>query len=104
MAENVAWFHCFSGIAGDMAFGSLVDAGADLHEVEKILQRLPVGGWAVHAEPALRGGIAGTRLVVETQDTTVVRTYAHITGLLAEARLPERVRDRAQATFHAIAK
>ena len=104
MAETVAWFHCFSGIAGDMAFGALVDAGADLHEVEGILGRLPVGGWTVQAEPTLRGGIAGTRIVVGTEDTTVVRTYAHITGLLAEARLPDRVRERAQATFPAIAR
>ena len=35
---NVAWFHCFSGIAGDMALGSLVDAGADLDEVRRMLE------------------------------------------------------------------
>lgn len=102
-ARTIAWFHCFSGIAGDMALGSLVDAGADLAEVRALLERLPVNGWAIRAEAAMRGGIAGTQLVVETHDTTVVRTYSHITAILEEARLPERVRQRAGAVFHAIA-
>ena len=39
--RSVAWFHCFSGIAGDMALGALLDAGADLDEVCAILDRLP---------------------------------------------------------------
>lgn len=100
---TVAWFHCFSGIAGDMALGSLIDAGADVAEVRALLDRLPVGGWDLGAEPVLRGGIAGTRAIVRTEETAVVRTYAHITGLVEEARLPGRVRSRALATFAALA-
>jgi uncharacterized protein (TIGR00299 family) protein len=101
--RTVAWFHCFSGIAGDMALGALVDAGADLDAVREVLERLPVRGWTIHAEATMRGGIAGTHVVVDAPDSTVVRTYAHITGLIEEARLPERVRERANAIFHAIA-
>ena len=71
---TVAWFHCFSGIAGDMAFGALVDAGADLDEVRNICELLPVGGWAVEAEPVLRCGIAATKVHVHAEETTVVRT------------------------------
>ena len=26
MSRTIAWFHCYAGIAGDMAFGSLIDA------------------------------------------------------------------------------
>ena len=40
--STVAWFHCFAGIAGDMAFGALVDAGADLDEVLAIVRRVPI--------------------------------------------------------------
>ncbi|HUQ63120.1 MAG TPA: nickel pincer cofactor biosynthesis protein LarC [Acidimicrobiales bacterium] len=101
---TVAWFHCFSGIAGDMALGSLIDAGADLSEVRAVLERLPVTGWTLDTAPVLRGGIAATRVEVMAPDDGVVRTYAHISGLVDEARLPPRVRDRAQATFAALAE
>jgi uncharacterized protein (TIGR00299 family) protein len=101
---RLAWFHCFSGIAGDMALGSLVDAGADLDEVAGLVRRLPVGGWQVEAEAVLRGGVAATTVHVRTEETSVVRTAAHITGLVEEARLPDRVRRRALSVFGALAE
>src|SRR5688500_3508100 len=96
---SVAWFHCFSGIAGDMALGSLIDAGADLDEVHTLLRRLPVSGWELTAEPVLRCGIAATKVDVRADDQAVVRTASHITGLVSEARLPAPVAERALATF-----
>ncbi|HUI02480.1 MAG TPA: nickel pincer cofactor biosynthesis protein LarC [Acidimicrobiales bacterium] len=102
--RRVAWFHCFAGIAGDMALGSLIDAGADLDEVLALLRRLPLRGWGLRAEPTLRAGIAAVRAVVEVTDDVVVRTHAHIVGLVEEARLPERVAQRALATFGALAE
>jgi uncharacterized protein (TIGR00299 family) protein len=101
---TVAWFHCFSGIAGDMALGALVDAGADLDEVRSLLRRLPVRGWEVEAEPVLRCGIAATHIRVHVTDDTVTRTAAHVTSLVEEARLPERIARRALATFRALAE
>ncbi len=103
MTERIAWFHCFSGIAGDMALGSLVDAGADVDEIRAVLDTLPVKGWALEAHAVLRGGIAATHVTVVTEETSVIRTAAHIKGLVTEARLPERVRERALATFDALA-
>ncbi|CAA9222925.1 MAG: hypothetical protein AVDCRST_MAG10-770 [uncultured Acidimicrobiales bacterium] len=101
--STAAWFHCFSGIAGDMALGSLIDAGADVGEVRAMLDRLPMAGWSMEVSPVMRGGIGATKVDVVAAETAVVRTYAHITGLVDEARLPERVRNRAQATFAALA-
>ncbi|HLX88646.1 MAG TPA: nickel pincer cofactor biosynthesis protein LarC [Acidimicrobiales bacterium] len=102
--RTVAWFHCFAGIAGDMALGSLLDAGADLSEVEAILARLPLHGWGLRVEPTLRAGVAATHVVVEVSDAVVVRTYMHIVALIEEARLPERVAQRSLAAFAALAE
>ena len=101
---TAAWFHCFAGIAGDMALGSLLDAGADRAEVVALLDRLPVSGWQLHAVAVLRSGIAATHARVEAEETGIVRTHGHIIGLIEEARLPNRVRDRALATFAVLAE
>ncbi len=100
---TIAWWHCFAGIAGDMALASLVDAGADLGAVVEVLRGLPIEGWHISSEPVLRCGIAATQITVEAAETGVIRTHAHIAGVLTEARLPERVRQRALATFAALA-
>ncbi len=101
---TIAWFHCFAGIAGDMALGSLIDAGADLDEVRGMLQRLPIGGWQLEAEPVLRAGVAATHARVEVEERGIVRTHSHIAGMIEEARLPARVCERALATFQALAE
>jgi uncharacterized protein (TIGR00299 family) protein len=103
-APTVAWFHCFSGIAGDMALGALVDAGAEPDAVRELLGRLPVDGWELEFEPVLRCGIAATQAHVRVAETGVVRTAAHITGLVEKAQLPTRVAHRALATFRALAE
>jgi uncharacterized protein (TIGR00299 family) protein len=100
--SDVAWFHCFSGITGDTALGALVDAGADVDEVRALCDRLPVDGWEIDAEPVLRGGLASTLIHVREQTSTIVRTGAHITALVEEARLPDRVRLRAGKVFTAL--
>lgn len=101
---TLAWFHCFAGIAGDMALGSLIDAGADLDEVLALVRRVPLGGWELRRHEVLRAGVACTRITVRSPETVVVRTHAHIAGMISEARLPKRVATRALAVFGALAE
>ena len=100
--STLAWFHCFAGIAGDMALGSLVDAGADVGEIRALLDRLALPGWHLEFEEGLRGGIACTRAIVGGDDV-VVRTHGVIAALIEDAALPTRVTARAQAVFHKLA-
>jgi hypothetical protein len=101
---TIAWFHCFAGIAGDMALGSLIDAGADVDEIRLLLQRLSLPGWELAVEQSLRGGVACTRALVRGGGDAVVRTHPHIVGLITEAALPPRVAERALAVFRRLAE
>ncbi|MGO8862414.1 MAG: nickel pincer cofactor biosynthesis protein LarC [Acidimicrobiales bacterium] len=101
---TVAWFHCFAGIAGDMALGSLIDAGADIDEIRLLLDRLDLPGWELHVERSLRGGVACARAQVRAESDAAVRTHARITGLIAAAALPPRVTDRSLAVFRRLAE
>ncbi len=101
--ETVAWFHCFAGIAGDMALGSLFDAGADVDEVRALLGTLPLDGWDLDVEHVLRGGLAATRVVISVSDTAQSRPYRDLVALVEQATLPERVRDRSLTTLRSVA-
>lgn len=101
---TTAWFHCFSGIAGDMALGALLDAGADEASVRQLLGRLPLDGWTLDVEPVTRGGIAATRAIVTAADDAVERDHSVIVALIRRATLPPRVEQRALATFAALAE
>ena len=102
--KTVAWWHCFAGIAGNMALGALIDAGADIAMIERELVALPVGGWSLETESVLRAGVAGTHVKVKVNEHQVVRTYSHIVGLITEARLPDRARNRALAVFERLGR
>jgi uncharacterized protein (TIGR00299 family) protein len=102
-AVGVAWFHCFAGIAGDMALGALIDAGADQREVRALLGRLDLPGWDLDFEEAQRGGVACTRAVVRVHEGGGVgRTASAIDALVLAAALPVRVETRVRAVFGAL--
>ena len=101
---RVAYFNCFSGIAGDMALGALFDAGADLNYVRQVLGPLDVGGWTVEPQKINKLGLSATYANVKSQDDRDnPRNWHDIKALLAQTDLPVRVEQRAQLVFSALA-
>ena len=83
---------------GDMAFGSLVDAGQIRKEIVSMLNKLELPDWTISFEKVLRCGQSGTKVNVITNETKTHRTASEITDLI-KAELPERVTKRALDTF-----
>jgi uncharacterized protein (TIGR00299 family) protein len=62
--SRVLYFDCFSGIAGDMVLGALLDAGLPLADLKQALGSLAISDYEVTAERVLRAGVSATRFRV----------------------------------------
>jgi hypothetical protein len=58
------YLDCFSGIAGDMLVGALLDLGASFETVESGLAKLGVRGYRLERRAVKRGAIAATKFEV----------------------------------------
>jgi uncharacterized protein (TIGR00299 family) protein len=72
---RVLYFDCFSGAAGDMVLGALIDAGVPFEEVRRALGSLAVDGDAVSVERVLRAGVSATKFHVRGEH--VPHDHAH---------------------------
>ncbi len=97
---KLCYFDCFSGIAGDMTLGALVDAGADLNEIDTELRKLGLAGWSLRAEKVRRGPLQATKVDVKVEGHQHHhRGLADILKLIEKATLPPRVWARATEVF-----
>jgi uncharacterized protein (TIGR00299 family) protein len=99
------YFDCYSGAAGDMLLGALVDAGLPVDELTRALGALPVTGYRLRVERVTRQGVSGIRLWVDT-DTTEQhgRRLSDIVALVQGSGLPPQVVTRIGAVFGRLAE
>ncbi|HLQ38926.1 MAG TPA: nickel insertion protein, partial [Planctomycetota bacterium] len=123
---RIGYLDCFSGVAGDMWVGALLDLGLPLARLEAAVRTLALPGVSLRAERVLRCGITGTHFTVvlggagETgvkfQPVSPLRApasaaatshshrrLADVRAILARADLPAPVRAQCDAVFVAIA-
>jgi pyridinium-3,5-bisthiocarboxylic acid mononucleotide nickel chelatase len=65
-----AYVDATAGVAGDMLLAALLDAGADVGRVDRVIGSLGVPGLGLHTEPARRGGLACLRAVITVPGVT----------------------------------
>jgi uncharacterized protein (TIGR00299 family) protein len=92
------YLDAFSGIAGDMLVGALVDAGADPEAIATAIASLDSGA-VVSFEKVKRAGLAATRYRVQVEEVQVHRHLAHIVKTIEKAELPPRAKQNAIAVF-----
>ena len=82
-----------------MVLGALVDAGADLRQIEQELRKLKLDGWSVSAQKVQKRAIFATYLKVEANEHHHHRGLSVILRMIDEAGLAPRAAERAKKIF-----
>lgn len=73
---RIGYLDCFSGVAGDMWVGALLDLGLPLADMQSAVGSLSLPRITVRAERVLRSSLAATRFVVELDGAEIGRAPA----------------------------
>jgi len=96
---RILYLDCFSGIAGDMLLGALVDLGVDVGLIRDRLSTLPLHGYSISAKRTARQGIGGIKFDVKISHGHHERGWSDIRAILEKGDLDDAVRTRALAIF-----
>lgn len=109
------YFDCFSGAAGDMILGALIDAGLPLAELKAALGSLGVAGWDISADKVVKTGITATKFRVHEHAAVPAGPAAHggghkhyhLAGIkkrIDQSALSDAAKTRARALFDRLAE
>jgi uncharacterized protein (TIGR00299 family) protein len=103
--ERVAWLDVTAGVAGDMLLGALVDAGADLGAVQRLVDLVLPDTVRLDAAEVRRAGLRAVQVKVTTvRDDHPHRPWREIRDRIAAAGLPGPVAESASAVFRRLAE
>jgi pyridinium-3,5-bisthiocarboxylic acid mononucleotide nickel chelatase len=100
---TIAILDPFSGIAGDMTLGALIDCGLDPQWLRALPGRLGLEGVGVRIQDVLRGQLACKKVDFDIPPQPHGRHIAEIRAVVARSSAPPEVRARADQAFLAIA-
>lgn len=106
MNDSILYMDCFSGVAGDMFVGALLDLGVGSRELlERELAKIDVAGWSLSAQKVQVSGMAATQFQVQIEgEAQDPRSFSDIEELVARSDLDEKVRSHCLAIFGRVAR
>ena len=92
----------FSGVAGDMMLGALLDLGIEESWLRTLPATLGLDGVSVRVARVTRGELASVKVDFDIPPQPHGRHLRHIRDIVEAAALPARVKEQSVAVFVAI--
>lgn len=103
---RTAYFDCFSGASGDMILAALLEAGLEMEHLESELAKLGLPHYALRRQRVARGGIRGTRLIVDIDECRhhCHRNLEQIENIIFRSELDGTIKDKSVQVFRRLAE
>ena len=82
---KTAYLDAFSGLAGDMMVGALIDCGLDFASLTRALASLPLSGYRLAQNRRVMSGISAVKFEVEVSEPQPERHLGEITAMIDQA-------------------
>ena len=96
---KIAYLDCFSGVAGDMLLGALIDAGLDADALRAEIAKLGLEGVEIQAVKTVRRGIAGVDVKVVTGHDHAHRHLSTIERIIDGSAISDAAKQTAKTIF-----
>jgi len=101
---KIAFFDCFSGIAGDMTLGALIDIGVDSNYLKKELKKLGISGYEIDVKKIKKNHITGTDVYVKIKEKQDHRSLSDINNIIDNSKLEDDVKELSKKIFLKLAE
>lgn len=101
---NIAYFDCFSGIAGDMILGALIDLGVDIEFLKKELKKINLSGYNINVKKVEKNHISGSDVYIKVEKSQQYRSYSDIKELIKSSSLDNEIKKNSIKIFHKLAQ
>lgn len=101
---KVAYFDCFSGAAGDMMIGSLIDAGLDTDALNESISKLGLSDCRIEYSKVRKNGISSTKAIIRSNTDTTHRNLSTIAKIINASDLSDSVKQQSFSIFKNLAR
>ena len=101
---TLAYFDCFSGIAGDMILGAFIDLGMDENFFKKEIKKLNLTGYKIDVKKVKKNNIVASDVYIKVNEKQPHRTLKDINDLIDASDLDNDVKNLSKKIFYNLAK
>lgn len=100
---SIAYFDCFSGVAGDMILGSLIDAGLPSSYLKSGIKKTGLEGYEISAKRGRNGILGGIDLKIRVFSSGHGKKYSEIKKIIEKSGLSAFVKEKSLEIFLCLA-